>query len=296
MYIHENIYNYIYVIVIILLMILVIAYINNDVRLWRLFSAFGEELIYIALSIFIYTFIDPYIGLTLISLIILSGSINILLKYILNLPRPPKELWKISESGPGFPSGHSQISSTFWIFICMEMKRLSIAILSISILISVALSRIFLRVHYWYDVVGGLVIGMTIALASTLLLKRFGKTKTLVILNILTFLISLYNVYMSYEIQISLALVGLSIGFILGYKYITKSINIINNANIYRKIIMFIAIVTIAIILREISSISLAIVPISYMLVALSILSIPIVYEKFASKGKGSSSMEAEGL
>jgi len=287
---------YIYIATTVLFIALIIASITNDVMLWRIFSAFGEELAYIALSILIYIFIDPYIGLTLISLTILSGSINILLKYTLNLPRPPRELWRISESGPGFPSGHSQISSTFWTFICIEMKRLSMVILSISILISIALSRIFLGVHYWYDVVGGLAIGIAISLTSTLLLRRSNERKTLAILNILTFIVSLYNVYMGHEIQLSLALVGLSIGFTLGYKWITKSINIIRNTNIYRKIIMFIAIVAIAIILREISNISPAITPISYMLIALSILSIPIVYEKFTSKEKGFGSMEAEGL
>ncbi|ADM28499.1 phosphoesterase PA-phosphatase related [Ignisphaera aggregans DSM 17230] len=294
--IHRDADYYIYIATAILFIALIIASITNDVILWRIFSAFGEELAYIALSILIYIFIDPYTGLTLISLTILSGSINILLKYTLNLPRPPRELWKISESGPGFPSGHSQISSTFWTFICIEMKSLSMVVLSISILISIALSRIFLGVHYWYDVVGGLAIGIAITSTSILILRRFDERKTLAILNISTFIVSLYNVYMGHEIHLSLALVGLSIGFTLGYKWITKSVSIIRNTNIYGKIIMFIAIVAIAIILREISSISPAITPISYILIALSILSIPILYEKFASREKGFGSVEAEDL
>ncbi len=280
----HNIDRYIYIATIAILIILAIAFITQSTKLWIAISASGEEIAYIALSIFIYIFIDPYIGFTLISITILSGSINILLKYALDLPRPPRGFWKVIESGPGFPSGHSQVSSSFWVFLSIELKRFSIAILSTSILVSIALSRVFLGVHYWYDVVGGLAIGIAIALAYSILLKRLPRTLAPTVLPIPTLLISLCNIYMSYETNISLALLGLSIGFIAGGRWVDRSFNAIRRANTYGRGVMFIAIIAIALILNRISSISLVVRTMSYIFIALSILSIPIIYERSSAR------------
>jgi len=96
-----------------------------------------------------------------LALVFLAGMwLNGCLKYSLKLPRPPKEYWKISAKGYGFPSGHTQATTIFWGFFTLKKRRLELALTSAVIIILVGYSRVYLGVHYLRDVVGGAFFGI----------------------------------------------------------------------------------------------------------------------------------------
>ncbi len=88
------------------------------------------------------------------------------MKEIFQIPRPADAL--IQVGGYAFPSGHAMSAVLFYtllIFIFQKKienksARISFIIANILIILLVGLSRIMLKVHTIYDVVGGFVIGL----------------------------------------------------------------------------------------------------------------------------------------
>ena len=155
--------------------ILTLAYAlaTNDVYAWKLISALGEERAYMAFSIALYTLASLELGILTLSAIAVSGSLCALVKDIAAIPRPPPELWRVEVSGYAFPSGHAMVSATFWSTLLLATQSCCLLILSVLIIASISYSRIALRVHYPLDVVGGVALGVLIALLVCLTRNRF---------------------------------------------------------------------------------------------------------------------------
>lgn len=92
---------------------------------------------------------------------------NQAIKHIVRRPRP-NVLRLVEESGYSFPSGHSMISIAFYgLVIYLVYKNVNnkylkcslITLLSLLIL-AIGFSRIYVGVHYFTDVVGGLLLGL----------------------------------------------------------------------------------------------------------------------------------------
>ena len=103
-------------------------------------------------------------GLTVLIALLFSLIIgNILLKNIVARPRPCwiDETINLLISVPkdySFPSGHTASSfAAATVFIRTDM-RLTSLIVAIAVLIS--FSRLYLRVHYLSDVIGGIILGV----------------------------------------------------------------------------------------------------------------------------------------
>ncbi|RLG77888.1 MAG: hypothetical protein DRO12_00900 [Thermoprotei archaeon] len=135
----------------------------DNVELWRFVTRLGEEEAYMVIAIAVYTLMSPHLGVELMATLALSGALNLFLKNLLKMPRPPPSLWRYPASGYGFPSGHTQVSTTFWSFVAMHFRRAGVSSLAVSIPVSVALSRVALNVHYPLDVIGGMLIGLAVA-------------------------------------------------------------------------------------------------------------------------------------
>ena len=99
----------------------------------------------------------------------LSVIINQLFKNTICRSRPD-ELRLISQGGYSFPSGHTMITICFYGFLFYYVykyvknkyiKTTLLILLSINI-ISIPLSRIYVGVHYFTDVLGGLLLGSCI--------------------------------------------------------------------------------------------------------------------------------------
>lgn len=120
------------------------------------------------------------IGISICSNLVIVTIINVLLKNILQRPRPT-EYRLIDESGYSFPSGHSMISMAFYGFIIYliykyvknkHLKWSLIIILSI-LIVAIGISRIYLGVHYTSDVLGGFLIAISYLIIYTSIIKKF---------------------------------------------------------------------------------------------------------------------------
>ncbi|MDC1191175.1 phosphatase PAP2 family protein [Gammaproteobacteria bacterium] len=97
-------------------------------------------------------------------LLFISGLINAFLKDFFQDPRPAIELMLDPKVGTsyGWPSGHAQIAVTLWGLLAYELKEKWISVGSISLIILIAFSRMYLGVHDLGDVISGLIIGIII--------------------------------------------------------------------------------------------------------------------------------------
>ncbi|GAB2530417.1 phosphatase PAP2 family protein [Rufibacter soli] len=111
-----------------------------------------------------------------------SISLNLLLKYIINRPRPLVP-HLVDSYGLSFPSGHAMISASFYgLLIYLVWKHVEVPawrfllvfLLSLLILL-IGFSRVYLHVHYATDVVAGLVAGLGWVILANALINRMEK-------------------------------------------------------------------------------------------------------------------------
>lgn len=110
----------------------------------------------------------------------LTALLNLSLKYIFARERPDMAQRLIFETGYSFPSGHAMFSVAFYgflIFLLSKMNvkkstRIPIDIGLVVIIIGVCFSRIYLGVHYFSDIIGGILISTTYLIIFVYLINR----------------------------------------------------------------------------------------------------------------------------
>jgi undecaprenyl-diphosphatase len=103
---------------------------------------------------------------------IVAALLSVVLKYAVDRPRPPEEFWQ--EPGgahmASFPSGHTLCAATFVLvtgFLAWRTERslkvlLWWALVSVFVIGTVALSRLYLGYHFLTDVVAGFFAALTV--------------------------------------------------------------------------------------------------------------------------------------
>lgn len=144
-------------------------------------TVFGGATALISLSIiFLIVFKNKKLGLSISINLIIITILNLLLKNIVQRPRPT-EYRMISETGYSFPSGHSMVSMAFYGYLIyltyknvknVKLKWSLIIILSI-LIITIGTSRIYLGVHYTSDVIAGFMISISYLVIYTSIVKKF---------------------------------------------------------------------------------------------------------------------------
>ncbi len=130
-------------------------------------------LIYIFLLPVLYWVYNEKTGIKLFLAVFLTVAVNTGLKMLLAVPRPyqvDQTVYIIAELGYSTPSGHSQITATFWVLFALLLpangtKRRGVLRICTATIIPflVGLSRIYLGVHYPTDVVFGWILGGVLA-------------------------------------------------------------------------------------------------------------------------------------
>ncbi|MDR2163711.1 MAG: phosphatase PAP2 family protein [Clostridiales Family XIII bacterium] len=119
---------------------------------------------------------------------VVAGIIQYILKHIIERARPDQAMWLIPEDGYSFPSGHSNASFVFYLFLMILLRRYfiigkntgaaNLAFVALPLLVAViGGSRIYLGVHYPTDVIGGWLLGSVILIVIVMLYDNFYPTK-----------------------------------------------------------------------------------------------------------------------
>lgn len=135
----------------------------------KFITNFGGAIVLIGTTIILVISIrNRRIGLSIIANLGIITGLNLLLKQIVQRPRPT-EYRIINETGYSFPSGHSMVSMAFYGFLIyliykyvknQYVKIGLITFLSI-LIISIGISRIYLGVHYTSDIMAGFCISVS---------------------------------------------------------------------------------------------------------------------------------------
>ncbi len=131
----------------------------------QLVSEFGRFEVYLIILPFIYWCLNKRLGLHLSYLLVFSALINSIVKHWGHQPRPfwlDPALSVDGAEGYGFPSGHVQIATTISFFLAAWFREGWLWILAIIYTLLMAISRIYLGVHFVHDIALGFLIGVLV--------------------------------------------------------------------------------------------------------------------------------------
>lgn len=129
----------------------------------RAITFLGEEQFYILLLPFVLWCVDFNWGVRLSLILILSSYINTDLKDLFRQPRPfdINSAVKLDDAdGYGLPSGHAQLALAVWGALAVWIKKLWFWIFTVSVILLISFSRIYLGVHFPTDIFAGWTIGI----------------------------------------------------------------------------------------------------------------------------------------
>jgi membrane-associated phospholipid phosphatase len=199
---------------------------------FRFITEFGGTLIYLALFFTIYWGINKNLAKNLLIVYVASNFVNYYAKSIIGKARPPESNWLlISASHLSTPSGHAQSSSVVWGYLALKSRNITMWILSLIIILLVGLSRIYLGVHWFGDVLIGWFFGIIILTMALILegpIKNYidSNNTTLIYLGFALLgliIMILSEVFLTIEYNIGGPggqLIGLSLGFAIEEKYV----------------------------------------------------------------------------
>ena len=109
-------------------------------------------------------------------------SLMAILKNLFGRPRPDNPLLK-TVSGLSFPSGHALVSVAFyglliylvWHNITHKFWRWVVIVLLLMLILTIGVSRIYLRVHYASDVLAGFAMGLIWLVLSIWVVRRIER-------------------------------------------------------------------------------------------------------------------------
>ena len=230
-------------------------------KLFEFFTIFGEELVVIAILGGIYWSINKRIGERLGITVFISLGLNSLLKAIFMRLRPfmvDTEITNLrpeTSGGYSMPSGHTQSASTVFFGLYQFFKKKYLLIIAIVITVLVAISRMYIGVHYLTDVLVGAFLGIII---TYYLAKYLSKKEDLSkIYNIILIIsgIALVGLFVYNLISLSgtsfdseafyfntealAKMIGTLVGFVLGVRFENKYVNFSNHNHLLKNILRF---------------------------------------------------------
>ena len=201
-------------------------------------SFLGEEYVYIVLLSIIYYAYDKKLGEFLGLVIFFTGMFNAVIKGLVSAPRPFQEypdritnLRPDTSTGYSFPSGHTQMFSSFTFGVAFSLKAIKLVYVATILSVLMAISRMYLGVHYLEDVTVGLLLGAGAAYGFAMFFKKYKDNdqvlfKTYVILLIVflpfVFILNYSDLYKTYGLMI-----GFTFGMLIEKKYIQFPMDVV---------------------------------------------------------------------
>ena len=139
---------------------------NTNTAIFKGFSFLGTE-IFIILFCLINIIINKSRGVIITIIVFSSTLLNQALKLIIRRPRPDINPLAIERSF-SFPSGHTMIMIVIggillyllWQEKGSKLKKIVLTIIISLVALTVMFSRIYLGVHYFSDIIGGITSGL----------------------------------------------------------------------------------------------------------------------------------------
>ena len=194
--------------------------------LFQFITMFGEEAILIPLIAVIYWSFNKkmaeYIAYASLTSVLVNGAIKDIFKAKRPIGEPGIRSLRIeTATGYSFPSGHTQGTASFWGAIAIYLKKNYMYGISGLIIVLVAISRLYLGVHYPKDVLFGAIFGI---LTSFITYKLFNKVNNKIALYFITFIIFIPALLYAHSADFIKGM-GTFLGFALGIYVEKKYVN-----------------------------------------------------------------------
>jgi membrane-associated phospholipid phosphatase len=201
-------------------------------------TALGTGLFYIPLILFIFWCVDEKQGARFCVLILLTSWVNGFFKDLLKQPRPynlDPSVGRAAEPTYGIPSGHAQMSLVFWLSAApwaaqgfgrdtqKSGGRRVFWIAAIAVVIVIAVTRLYLGVHFPTDIAAGWLRGGLILVLYFLLGNRVESLLAAGGVRFQMITAAIVVLLMNYS-GVDSSLGGIFLGFAAGYSLMKKHV------------------------------------------------------------------------
>ncbi len=202
----------------------------------KLVSIIANETLYLIVISISYWCISKRKAFHMIVMLCFSGYIGIMVKEFMKIPRPYtydgiEALYEKSAAGYSFPSTHVQLSTTFWGSFMILCKKRIVWIIGIIFIILVAISRLYLRVHWLSDIIGAVLFSVIVVYLYKKVTMELSDRKFILLQRIIL-AVSLIMYVMTSQVD-NLKLLGVLTGSTIGIMLENHFINM-NESNDFK--------------------------------------------------------------
>ena len=186
----------------------------------------AESLFLVAILAGLYWCVDKVKSKRLAWFILFNCVGNGVIKNLIQMPRPfdlgvVKPLRIETATSFSFPSGHTQMATSFWSGAALILRTKSMYMMGSCIILLTAISRLYLGVHWPMDVLGAIFFGVIFTIIANKLLGEKGEIKPVHVIgaSIILLLVMIFKVDADLY-KGAAALWGMTYGAYIEQKYI----------------------------------------------------------------------------